>query len=84
MNNTWCTNTTVKVVHFCPDIEYTMVQHRPFYLQRKLTAVTIIAVYVLPQANAKLAMELFQRSINKQLTTHLNYAVIVAILTMKT
>uniref|UniRef100_A0A669BZP0 Reverse transcriptase domain-containing protein n=1 Tax=Oreochromis niloticus TaxID=8128 RepID=A0A669BZP0_ORENI len=78
VNNNWCTNNTVKVVHCCPDIEYMMVQCRPFYLPRELTAITIIAVYVPPQANAKSAMKLLQPSINKQLTTHPDCAMIVA------
>lgn len=29
VNNNWCTNNTVKVVHCCPDIEYMMIQCRP-------------------------------------------------------
>lgn len=66
INNSWCTNATVKDVHCRPNVEYLVVQCRPFYSPREFTSVVIIAVYVPLQANAKLAMETLQRSINQQ------------------
>lgn len=74
INNSWCTNATVKEVYCCPDIEYLLVQCRPFYLQRELASF-VITVYLPLQANTKLAKD---RSINQQLTMHPNCFIIAA------
>lgn len=47
-------------------------------MAREFTSVVLTAVYVPPQANAKLAMEVLQCSINKQLTVHPDSVIIVA------
>lgn len=62
-----CTNVTVKDTHCSPDIEYMMLQCRPFYPSREFTSVVITAVQVPPQPNAKLAMEKLHFAINQQL-----------------
>uniref|UniRef100_A0A665UD53 Reverse transcriptase domain-containing protein n=1 Tax=Echeneis naucrates TaxID=173247 RepID=A0A665UD53_ECHNA len=78
IDNRWCTNVTVKDTHCSPDIEYMMLQCRPFFLCREFTSVVIIAVYVPPQANAKDSMEMLQLSINKHLAAQADSVIIVA------
>ncbi len=43
---------------------------RPFYLPREFTAVYICAVYIPPDANAKLALAQIYDSINNSLVAH--------------
>lgn len=53
-------------MHCSPDLEYLVVKYRPFYIPREFSAVLIIAVYIPPQANAKLALERLYDTINSQ------------------
>ena len=49
----WCNN-LVLVSKSCSSlVEYTVVRCRPFYLQRELSSLHIVAVYIPPSANAK-------------------------------
>lgn len=66
INNSWCTDAKVIERHCCPDMEFLILKCRPFYLPREFTAVVIIAVYVHPRANAKLAMSKLQDAITRQ------------------
>ena len=77
-NKLWCANATVKDSHCSPDIEYLMLQCRPFYLPREFTSVVITAVYVPPQANARLAMEKLQNAISQHLSLQPDSIVIAA------
>lgn len=56
VNNSWCTDSTVIERHCCLDLEFLMIKCRPFYLPTEIPAAFIVAVYVHPRANAKLAM----------------------------
>lgn len=47
-------------------------------MQSVFTTIIIIAVYIPPQANAKLALERLHDSINKQLMVYLDSVMIVA------
>ncbi|KAK7944410.1 hypothetical protein WMY93_000138 [Mugilogobius chulae] len=77
-HNSWCTNAVVRDCHCSPDLEYIMIQCRPFRLPREFTSVTIVAVYVPPQANVKLAMEKLHHSINQQLSRQPDSFVVIA------
>lgn len=73
-----CTNVVVRDAHCSPDIEYLLLQRRPFYLPREFTSVGIIAVYVPPHANTKLAMEKLHLAISRYLSTQPDSVVIAA------
>ena len=55
MNNSWCTHTDIVYKHCCPDLELRTVRCRPFFLPREFTIMTIMSVYIPPQAKATLA-----------------------------
>ncbi|XP_076836629.1 uncharacterized protein LOC143482213 [Brachyhypopomus gauderio] len=55
-----------------------MVKCRPYYLPRELTSIILIAVYVPPDANAKLAMKELYSAISKHQTKYPEAAFIVA------
>ncbi len=78
IHNLWCTAAnTIKT--FCsPDLEYLAVKCRPFKLVRELSSVTIIAAYIPPRANARLALEELYCLISSQMNTNPEAAVIVA------
>lgn len=58
-----------------------MLKCRPFYLPRELSAVFISAVYVHPQANAKIAMgKLFDAISNSKMRTLKAFFLLLVIL----
>lgn len=57
INNSWCTNITVTDKLCSPEAELLLLKCRPFYLPRESSCVYICAVYIPPDANAKLASE---------------------------
>lgn len=57
VNRSWCSNAVITKSHCSADIEYIFTKCRPFYLHCKFTTAIIAAVYVPPDANAKLAMK---------------------------
>ncbi len=65
-NNSWGTNATVIERHCCPDMEFLMLKCRLFCLPREFPVVLITAMYVHPQANAKLAMGKLPDAISRQ------------------
>lgn len=78
INDSWCTNTTVADKHCCPYVEFLMLNCRPNYLPREFTAVYICAVYIPPDATAKLALAHLHDSINKGLVAHPDSVFVVA------
>ena len=64
--------------HCCPDVVLLTVRCRPLFLPREFTTIIIMAVYILPQAKAKLALEKLHDSTNKQLISHQDCVIIVA------
>ncbi|KAF7700486.1 hypothetical protein HF521_003444 [Silurus meridionalis] len=78
VNNSWCTDSTVTESHCSVHLEYLMIKCRPFYLPREFSAIVVTAVYIPPDANAKLAMEELHAAISKQQSTHPEGAIIVA------
>lgn len=64
VHNNWCTNTTPVESHCSPDLEYLTDRHRPIYLPCEFTIVMATAVYVPPDADAKIT------------PGHLHYAII--------
>ncbi|KAK3532935.1 hypothetical protein QTP70_003799 [Hemibagrus guttatus] len=52
------------------DSEYLALKCRPFYAPREFTAILGTAVYIPPQANAKLALEELNEAINSQLNAY--------------
>uniref|UniRef100_A0A3B5QBX0 Reverse transcriptase domain-containing protein n=1 Tax=Xiphophorus maculatus TaxID=8083 RepID=A0A3B5QBX0_XIPMA len=78
VHNAWCT-ATHSVGTFCsPDLEYLAVKCRPFKLVRELSSIVIVAVYIPPRANAKLALEELYCLISVQMNSNPEAAVIVA------
>ncbi len=53
----WCKATDIIEKYCSEDLEYLMVKCRPFSMPRELTVITIMAVYIPPQANANVALE---------------------------
>lgn len=78
VNNSWCTAADMVDKYCCPDLELLTVRCRPFFLPREFTIVTIMGVYIPPQAKAKLALEKLHDAINKQLMAHPDGVIIVA------
>lgn len=78
INNSWCTSTAVVDKLCSPDLEFMLLKCRPFHLPREFTAVCICAVYIPPDANAKLALTQLQDSINNSLVAHLDSVFIAA------
>lgn len=76
--NRWCTDARIVETHCSTDIEYMILSCRPFYLPREVTSVLITAVYIPPQANAKLALDQLQGAINKCMTARPDSVVIAA------
>lgn len=64
-SKTWCTNATITGRHCSPQLDYVTLKCRPFYLPRELTAVIVMAVYIPPIANTKLALDILLSAINK-------------------
>jgi len=57
--------------YYCsPNVEFIMVKCRPYYLPRELTSIILTAVYIPPDANAKLAMKELYAAISKHQTKH--------------
>ncbi|XP_051717819.1 uncharacterized protein LOC127495187 isoform X2 [Ctenopharyngodon idella] len=61
-----------------PDLEYLMLRCRPFYLPREYTVVIVMAVYIPPQANVKVALEQLYDVISKQQNIHPDGIFIIA------
>lgn len=78
INIIWCTNSSVIDTHCSLNVEYLMLDYRPFYLQREFTSVTTITVYVLLQVNARTAIEGLKDTISCHLSAHLDSFVIAA------
>ena len=78
IHDSWCTATNVISTLCSPDLEYLAVKCRPFKLVRELSSVVIIAVYIPPRANAKLALEELYCLISGQMNANPEAAVIVA------
>lgn len=64
--------------HCSPDLEFVTLRYRPFYLPREFTIVFVTAVYIPPSANASVAVDILQSSVNKLLSTHPDGIFIVA------
>ncbi|KAI4889320.1 hypothetical protein NFI96_006060 [Prochilodus magdalenae] len=78
IHNNWCTAADTIEQHCSPDLEFLTLRCRPFFLPREFSAVLLTAVYVPPQANAKLALSRLHDAINNQLSAHPDSVVIVA------
>jgi len=72
-------STDIIKTHCSPEIEYLTLKCRPFYAPRDFTVILITAVYIPPQANAKLALEELHNTINSQLNAYPEAAVIIAV-----
>lgn len=68
INNAWCTDSIITERYCSPNVEFLMVKCRPYYLPSELTSVIVTAVYIPPDANAKLAMNELHAAISKQQT----------------
>ncbi len=78
VNDSWCINSTM-IDKFCsPDLEYLMLRCRPFYLPREYTVVIVMAVYIPPQANVKMAFEQLYDVISGQQNKHPDGVFIIA------
>ena len=65
VNDRWCTQVNVKERFCCDDLEFLAITCRPFYLPREFNNVTIITVYIPPDANEERANELLLNCVNK-------------------
>ena len=63
--------------HCSADLEFLIIKCRPFYIPREFTCVVAAAVYVPPDANAKVAMKYLGAAISKLQTVHPGGAFIV-------
>ena len=78
VNNRWCTNSAV-VERFCsPDLEFALLRCRPHYIPREFSVILIWAVYIPPQADAKLALARLANAISAQQSRHPEAALIIA------
>lgn len=65
LHNDWCCNSKITARHCCPDLEALSVMCRPFYLPQELSAVTVTAVYIPPDANVSIALNHLLTIVNK-------------------
>lgn len=77
-NNSWSTDATVTERHCSQDLEFVTLRCRPFYLPLEFTVVFITAVYIPPSANASVAVDILQTSVNKLQSAHPDGIFIVA------
>ncbi len=78
VNDSRCINSTM-IDKFCSlDLEYLMLRCRPFYLPREYTVVIVMAVYIPPQANVKMALEQLYDVISGQQNKHPDGVFIIA------
>ena len=78
INDAWCSN-AVKVDGQClPDVEFLMLRCRPYYLPREFTSVFVVAVYILPDANSKNALQELYEVISIHMTEQPDGIFIVA------
>ena len=77
-HNSWCMDRNIIKTHCSPDLEYLAVKCRPSKLIREFCAIIIVAVYIPPRADAKLALEYLYCLVSRQMNAHLEAAVIVA------
>lgn len=63
INNRWCTDVTVIHQHCSPDLEYFIINCKPFYSPREFASFTLVGVYIPPQANVQDA----QRTLTEQI-----------------
>ena len=78
VNNDWCSQSQAIDSYCSPHLEALTVICRPFYLPRELTAVTVTAVYIPPDANVSLALSHLHSAISKQQRAHPDGVHIVA------
>lgn len=78
VNSGWCTNAVTVDSHCSPDLEYVSVKCRPIYLPREFSVVMITAVYIPPDANAKVASSHLHSSIGSQQSKYPDAVHIVA------
>ena len=78
INNSWCTATKIIGSHCSPDLEYLAIKCRPFKTVREFCSIIIVAVYIQPRANHKLALEELYCLISRQMNANPEAAVIVA------
>ena len=80
VNNSWCTKSK-EVSRFCSlEVEYIVINCRPHYLPRELSAILFVAVYLPPQTDAgtKTALSQLYKEISKQETAHPEAPLLVA------
>ena len=63
MNEKWCRNYTVRNTICQPDIELMCVSFRPFYLPREFNQVHVILAYIPPDANANVAANVMEETV---------------------
>lgn len=78
VNNTWCTKTVIIDRHYSPDLEYLTIKCRPTYLPIEFNAVLITAVYIPPNADAKVALGLLHSSISSQQSRYADAVFVIA------
>ncbi len=68
INNSWCDERNLhSIKSFCsPDLEFHTLLCRPFWLPREFTAIIIAAVYIPPQANRFLQIQLTMMCVGQQ------------------
>ncbi len=74
----WCKATDIIEKNCSEDLEYLMVKCRSLSMPRELTVITIMAVYIPPQANANVALEKLHTVVSKQQNVCPDVPVIVA------
>jgi len=62
----WASFTTLCSLasHCSPDLEYLTVKSRPYYLPREFTSAILTAVYIPPQVDVKIALDLMHAATN--------------------
>ncbi len=79
INNLWCDERNLySIKSFCfPDLEFHMLQCRPFWLLREFTAIITTAVYIPPKANTDQVLKELYGNISEQELAHPDIAFVV-------
>ena len=78
VKDTWCTDAKSIGSLCCPDVEFVMIQLRPFWLPREFSAVIFIGVYIHPRASIDTALNELHKAISEKETAQPECVFVVA------
>ena len=78
VKDSWCSDAQNIGSLCCPDVEFVMIQLRPFWLPREFSAVIFIGVYIHPRASIETALNELHKVISEKETAQPECVCVVA------